>query len=106
MARFEQGHLIVQGAVHYAEGTVSTTVANLPEFDQVDTRRVRRVLIHNVGDVVRWIADPAQEPTSDYGDTLDADDILVFDGPIADITFILDASATGDSALRVHYFGA
>lgn len=108
MSWFEQGFLIVQQALHYAEGTVSSVAVGLPELESVPSgdRRIRRVLIHNRGDVVRWIADPAQDPTATYGDVLDADDILVYDGPLDDISFILDNTAVGDSTLHVHYFGA
>ena len=108
MSWFEQGFLIVQSCLHYAEGTVSSTAVGLPDLGAVPSgdRRIRRVLIHNRGDVVRWIADPDQDPTANYGDVLDADDILVYDGPLDDISFILDNSAVGDSTLHVHYFGA
>lgn len=107
MARFEQGYLIVQDALHYAEGTVTSALVGLPELTQVDLTKVRRVLIHNIGAPIRWIAVAGMDPTGAYGASLDADDILVYDGNPSSINFILDNNTTQtQSTLRVHYFGA
>lgn len=107
MSLFENGFMIVQDALHYAEGSVTSAVTGLPEWDTlpVNQRRIRRCLIHNVGAKVRWVAVDGIDPQDDFGDTLDADDILVYDGNPGAISFILDATAGGNSVLRVHYFG-
>lgn len=100
--RHETGILVVPDGLDCVTLSVGTTPTGLAAL-VFPAHHLRRTVIQTT-QPVRWIASP-DSPSASFGLLLRDGDTLVYDGSINTLTFVRDASASGDALLTVHYFG-
>lgn len=99
----ESGVLVVPNGLELASLTVSTTAVALAARVH-PAHHYRRAVVQTDG-TIRWSAASANPPTSTFGLLLEEGQTLVYDGDLATLKFIRDASQGTDVTLMIHYFG-
>lgn len=103
MQQFENGQRIGFETLLHTEITLGTTAVGLPALPEA--RLVKRTVIRNLDQPITWTDVSGDTPTDTHGMVNLADEVLVYDGDVADFKFRRAATATADADVRITYLG-